>query len=617
MQDDPRFSQECLESELYGLGCQIKGKSTTCPSHEDRTPSASILCGDDGHWRVYCHVCAKGWDAMDLREMSQGRTVKDQLKEVSGERKPAPIRTETPARVFPDLNAIKSSYGGRFLDLFPYTHPTTGLIELVVVRLLGSGTKSNGKPKKDYHQLKPVPGGYVFGKPDGLAPIFNRTVIAKADLVVVVEGEPCVKALREIGIAGTTSPGGAGKSALADWSPLRGKTCALWPDFDDAGHSHMKDVQGILEGLGCKVHWIKPEGMDLPKGGDVADVIERLEGSDAIHDVGATIREIIEEAAPVDASRELYQLYADIFAGKYQAITWPGLERTGALSKALLPGSILTICADPGAGKTMMLLQMLTGWHQAGIPVAALELEDERNTHMQRIHAQIARNSGLADDEWVRANHETTRELLHLHHEQIASIGACIKAEGEEQMKLSEIAEWIESKLAGGTRIVIVDPVTAAVSEREPWAADTAFLMRVKRAARKHGASIILVTHPRGAAAKGASLSAMAGGSAYPRFSHSAMWLEKFELSQLRDHLGDIVTCNRSIRITKARHGRGGGLSIGLLFDPGTLRFSEVAALADTEEKKVKRPTSERSTEAARDRAKRISSKPANDEDVF
>lgn len=620
---DPREDRDALEIELAAIGCLIKGKTTTCPYHEDRTPSASILGDDTGHWRVYCHVCSKSWDILDLREKSTGVSVVDQLKALKAtpERKLSTSAAPAPARVYADQAAVTAAYGARFLDAFPYTNPVTGVVELLIVRLLNGATKSNGKPKKDYHQLKPCPGGFTFGKPDGLSPIFNRTALAKAELVVVVEGEPCVKALRSIKITATTSPGGAGKAALADWSPLRGKTVVLWPDYDDAGRKHMQEVQSILEGLECSLMWVEPEGMGLIAGGDVADLVDTLSSRELSDTVDAVILGIIQDATPLGASRELAGLYQAIADGKFQAIAWPGIPRAGSLSKALLPGSVLTICADPGAGKTMMLLQLLTGWHQAGVRVAALELEDERAMHLQRIHAQLAGNSDLMDDQWCRDHMEEVRCLLSEHQEVISRIGACIKAEGEEQLSLKQVAEWVECRLKAGVRIVVVDPVTAAVTEREPWAADTAFLMRVKRLAREYGASVILVTHPRGAGGKGATLGGMAGGSAYPRFSHSAMWLQKFDDKQMDAIDGTQIICNRSIHITKSRHGRGGGMTIGLQFDPNTLRFSEMGVLAPEAEAAGKTYANRSATKQSQApkvvRATRTSAPISSIEDVF
>lgn len=628
MIEDPRGSREALEIELAALSCRVKGKLCQCPYHDDQSPSASILEAP-GSVRVYCHVCGgKGWDVLDLREKRTGVSVADQLREISASQRPqarpAPPATAKPKRFFKNLEAIKASWGEKLLETFPYTNPETKIQELVVVRYLAGGTKGNGKPKKGYCQYHATGGGFEAGAPDGRLPIFNRGAIALVDSVLVVEGEHCAALLRQYQITATTSPCGAGKASGADWSPLRGKYCTLWPDNDEAGLAHMSEVAGILQSIGCRVAWIDPTGMGLGKGGDVEDLIDAMQKNDTIHDIGETLRDIIQDASSMDVSSELSELYKDIYEGKFQAIPWPGLSRVGNLSKACLPGAILTLCADPGAGKSLMMLQMMAGWHQAGISVGMLALEDERRMHLQRIHAQLANNSGLADDEYVRMNYETVKELLRLYENDLSQIGANIKAEGEDQMRLGEIAEWIENRMQDGIRIVIVDPVTAAVTEREPWAADTQFLMRVKRAARKFSATAILVTHPKGMAAKGPSLGSMAGGSAYPRFSHSAMWLEKIEAKEFMGVMGEPLLCNRVLKITKARHGRGGGSSIGLMFDSNTLRFTECGVVDLTESEQKQTTNNAKNSHAniensskAKERKDKLKSQPSDAENVF
>jgi hypothetical protein len=143
--------------------------------------------------------------------------------------------------------------------------------------------------------------------------------------------------------------------------------------------------------------------------------------------------------------------------------------------------------------------------------------------------------------------------------------------------------------------------------------------MRTKKIARAYGASVVLVTHPRGAA-KGAALGGMAGGSAYPRFSHAALWLEKFDMQEKRAVDGELTTCNRSIKITKSRHGKGGGMTIGCIFDVDTLRFGNQCGLAP-EDDKPKRKRAHEHADRPRFKADhqrdRLSARPSSSEDHF
>lgn len=575
---------------MEAAGCTIKGRNCTCPFHDDRTPSAQWSQGNDGTWRMYCHVCARHANAIDLKAHADGQDPRQAFKDAArssdegSEKKSVKRTANSPSEemTLPDKSAVKA-YAERIGKVEAwYVYGPKLSPALVVARIVQAGGK------KTFRQFSPHKGGWTPKNliESGRIPLYRADELT--DRVLVVEGEKCADAAWSVGIPATTSAMGAGKAAESDWSSLIGKTVFLWPDNDDTGRKHMNDAREILDGFGVQVYLINTDGIGLPAKGDVADLIAAIYEK-PIEEIATTIAEIMNDAAPQGASRELAGLFDDIQAGRFQAIPWPGLEYVGSMSKALLPGCITTLCADPGAGKSLLMLQMFAAWHRSGVPVALLALEDERRIHLQRILAQTIGMSALTDDEWVRMNYVQAHSAVAACRDDLDAIGARIKAEGEDQMKLSDIADWIEQRARNGSRVIIVDPVTAATTEREPWAADTAFLMRVKKIARLHAASIVLVTHPRGTA-KGAALGSMAGGSAYPRFSHVALWLEKFDMQERRSADGGLATCNRSIKITKSRHGKGGGMTIGCIFDGETLRFGNQCGLAPDDEK-LKRKT--------------------------
>jgi hypothetical protein len=614
------LSDECaFLSALESAGCKIRGRTCTCPFHDDRSPSAQWSQGNDGTWRMYCHVCDRHANAIDIRAHAAGQDPRQAFKEAAnvsrvGLGKKSAIRIEKSHSVeviLSDKMAVKS-YAERIGKVESwYLYGPKNNPALVVARIV----QASGK--KTFRQFSPCPGGWTPRNliPSGKIPLYRAAELG--DRVLVVEGEKCADAAWSVGVPATTSAMGAGKAAESDWSAMVGKTAFLWPDNDDTGRKHMADVREILEGLGVPVYLINTDGIGLPAKGDVADLIAALDSKTA-DEIATTITGIMDDAAPQGASQELSGLFDDIQAGRFTAIPWPGLELVGSMSKALLPGCITTLCADPGAGKSLLMLQMLAGWHRSGVSVALLALEDERRIHLQRILAQTVGMSLLTDDEWIKANAEQARGMVGASRDDLDAIGARIKAEGEDQMKLEEIGDWIESRAKAGCRVIVVDPVTAATTEREPWAADTAFLMRTKKTARTYGASVVLVTHPRGAA-KGAALGGMAGGSAYPRFSHAALWLEKFDMQERRAADGDLTTCNRAIKITKSRHGKGGGMTIGCIFNGDSLRFENQSVLAPEDDKpKRKRAHDEAGPRFKADHQRtRLNAKPSQDEDHF
>ena len=63
-----------------------------------------------------------------------------------------------------------------------------------------------------------------------------------AEIVLIVEGEKCVHAARDLGFVATTNPGGAGKWRDSYAEALRGRHLVLIPDNDKAGREHMATV---------------------------------------------------------------------------------------------------------------------------------------------------------------------------------------------------------------------------------------------------------------------------------------------------------------------------------------------------------------------------------------
>ena len=99
--------------------------------------------------------------------------------------------------------------------------------------------------------------------------------------VYIVEGEKCADALTEIGIGATTS-GAADSAGRADWSPLRGRECVIWPDNDEAGRGYAAAVIDRLRAVGCASARIIDVGkLELPIKGDVVDWLADQPGANA------------------------------------------------------------------------------------------------------------------------------------------------------------------------------------------------------------------------------------------------------------------------------------------------------------------------------------------------
>ena len=596
-----RHDKEALERQVAAAGGRVRSRMVWCPFHADAVPSGSIYKASDGVWRFKCHTSTCAFDGGDIYDVEAfalgvkpGSLLGSAGKPVSSRSTPQAV-TDTPAPKSPpprrmghpayppgppptsaatapdDAGGFASLDGLRYAmkpdleALYQYHQAEDGAGHrpvMIVLRLVKDG-------KKTFLQGHTTPEGRIVLKaPEKPWPIFRIPEIEDAPEVVVVEGEKCVMALESVGIAATTSPGGAGKAEHADWTPLAGKVVYLWPDNDETGVAHMRDVARILEALDPRpaLRWLDCARLGLEAKGDAADVVERY-GDLAGQTIMTVLRDYTEPMGPMADLRERYR---DTLSGKYRIVPWCWESLTWA-TQALLPGTITVVCGDPGATKSFFVLQAAMAWHQGGVSFALYELEEDRRYHLARALAQLAANGGLTNDQWVREHPKEVQAALDLHGEALDAFGAQIWEAPDKQVTLEALAEWVEIRAKEGRRVIAVDPVTAAVPESQPWIADSKFLLAAKATVREAGASLVLVTHPKKGRGPGFGLDHIAGGAAYTRFSQTVVWIEWHEkpiIVGIRDNGESFndVEINRTFHVMKARNGPGAGMQLGFQF---------------------------------------------------
>lgn len=117
---------------------------------------------------------------------------------------------------------------------------------------------------------------FVIGEPPAPAhgkPLYRLPELLAADpadVVLIVEGEWCADHLHKLGLIVTTS-GSAASASGADWAPLRGRSCLLWPDHDAPGRKYAEEVAASLRALDCTVEVIDVAPLGLPDKGDAVD----------------------------------------------------------------------------------------------------------------------------------------------------------------------------------------------------------------------------------------------------------------------------------------------------------------------------------------------------------
>lgn len=178
-------------------------------------------------------------------------------------------------------------------------------------------------------------------------PLYRLPDVARADTVLLVEGEKCADALMHIGIVATTAMGGAATAITkTDWSPLAGKTVIVWPDHDEAGARYANAVIPKLLGIGAQVRRIHvPE--DKPQKWDAADAVAE----------GVDVHTLLAGAMPVasDQPRQPFEIAqwraGERFSGEPQPRRWL-IEGVFPLAQAAL------VAAGGGVGKSFLLLAL-------------------------------------------------------------------------------------------------------------------------------------------------------------------------------------------------------------------------------------------------------------------
>jgi putative DNA primase/helicase len=116
---------------------------------------------------------------------------------------------------------------------------------------------------------------WLWKAPPAPRPLYNLVALQQRPNapVLIVEGEKTADAAAKLfpSAIAITWPSGCKAIDKADWSPLIGRNCTLWPDADAPGIQAMDKLQGKLLGIGAaQVRIITPPA-DVPEGWDLAD----------------------------------------------------------------------------------------------------------------------------------------------------------------------------------------------------------------------------------------------------------------------------------------------------------------------------------------------------------
>ena len=167
--------------------------------------------------------------------------------------------------------------------------------------------------------------------------------------ILVVEGErTCDHARHLFGdrFVATTALGGAGKARQADWSPCRGRVVYIWPDNDETGLKHARDVDMLAREAGAKeVRTVREEDLaDFGESWDLADMPPPGADIEAVLSNSFTVPVLY---TPGTVNRNAFTPLGELLGEPIPDVDW--------IVEGLLPaGGTALIVGPPKSGKSTL-----------------------------------------------------------------------------------------------------------------------------------------------------------------------------------------------------------------------------------------------------------------------
>lgn len=279
---------DAIRAKLRGVQGKKDSFVALCPAHDDKAQSLSVKKGRDE--RVLLH-CFAGCETTTIVQ-ALGMTMGDLFPAGSAPRRVAtgPTRTqEVASYVYTDADDSPLFRAVRF-DVLDPTGQRTGKT-FRAERHIGANEFAPG-----LNGTRRV----LYRLPDVIEAVaLDRTVY-------IVEGEKDADRLHGLGLAATTSQGGAAARWEDHYSAtLRGADVVILPDNDEPGRTHARKVSLALHGIAKSVRIVSLPG--LPEKGDVSDWLDSGRTRDDLAELLAASP--APEVAPAAPSR--FRLYSD------------------------------------------------------------------------------------------------------------------------------------------------------------------------------------------------------------------------------------------------------------------------------------------------------------------
>jgi predicted ATP-dependent serine protease len=263
----------------------------------------------------------------------------------------------------------------------------------------------------------------------------------------------------------------------------------------------------------------------------------------------------------------------DSISGKRYSVEWrwPQIDD---LTNALLPATQTLICGEPGSSKSFMALQTAAYWHERGVKVSILETEETLAYHMERLLAQRTGLKGLIKPAWCKEHPAETLQAWENNQDFLDSFGSRVTDNCRKFITHAGSIAWCKEQAASGSRILIIDPVTALDRGKgEIHDLDKDYIHKMQAVIDEYQCSVIMVTHPTKEFER-PSLAKISGGASFEQFTQTVIWLyaipkdqAKVSYVQVEGGLHTEIAHDRELWILKARNGCGTGLKLAANFE--------------------------------------------------
>lgn len=251
-------------AEAYGFKIDRQDR-INCFMHNDKEPSLKLHTETNTWW---CYACGEGYTPIDFVMKKNNISALEAAKEINKTLR-LNINTDN-FNTEKEKNVKTGEYFYRRAD---------GSVIMKVEKWVKQSTG-----QKEFYPYALIDGKYVkgyVGKLEGKdCVLYNLPDVLKSDVIYFTEGEKDADTLKELGMAGTTTPGGGrglvgyAKKNPNLFDPIKNKEIRIISDNDDVGSEYIKQV---VEQVKDKVKNIKVFNLcdvmpHLKKKGDISDV---------------------------------------------------------------------------------------------------------------------------------------------------------------------------------------------------------------------------------------------------------------------------------------------------------------------------------------------------------